>query len=438
MHEKRSTFTARMRAILLITLLFRLISPAVSPAGQEPEVPETGLRLERIYFSFDEFRGVEVRVVEGVARLGGSVNEPSDAERAEEIAQSLGSVDYVINEIEVSAEVPRRLEPLLNKLSEALNRAWDYLPVLGLALAVFLVFLLLAALLARWNWLFSRLSFGNPLMRTLLIQLGRTLVVIIGLVVVLDLLGLAGAVGAVIGAAGLFGLVLGFGLREIVENYISGILLSIRSPFSLEDWVGVGEHEGSVLRMTSRELVLMNLSGNHIRIPNTEVFKSIIYNYTRNPLRMFRVDVGVGTQEDLRGVQKTGVGALARMKGVLDDPPPFMRTQELGDFNVTVSFFGWVDQRSYDYLKVRSEAVRLIKEAMDAAKIDMPVPSSHLTLRKVVPDLEAEPEAAGPDVREVLDRAEAADVERETYLDRQIESDRSASREEDLLTKKER
>jgi hypothetical protein len=66
----------------------------------------------------------------------------------------------------------------------------------------------------------------------------------------------------------------------------------------------------------------------------------------------------------------------------------------------------------------------------------MPVPTQQITVRREVPDLQAEPEARAPDIEQVMDSARSADVDREDYLDRQIESDRSESREEDLLSRR--
>lgn len=436
MHRTRPLHLSATALTALAICLALFAAPVLAQTQAETPGPEQ--RLKSIYGSFPKFSAVKVEVVHGVAHLTGTAENGKAVERAAELARSLDGVDYVINDLELSADVPERVAPLMDNLGSALIRAWEYLPILGLALALFIGFVLLAMLLARWNWLFTRLSLGNMLVRSLFMQLARTLVIIVGLVVVLDLLGLTGAVGAVVGAAGLFGLGLSFGLKDIIENYMSGVLLSFRSPFALEDWIRVGEHSGSVVRMTSRELVLMNLSGNHIRIPNAEVFKNVIYNYTRNPLRQFQIDVGIGTSENLIKARRLGLEALAGMKGVMEDPPPFMRIKDLADFTVAATFYGWVDQREHDYLKVRSEAIRLIKDALDAAGVEMPVPTQQITVRREVPDLQAEPESRAPDIEQVMDSARSADVEREDYLDRQIESDRSESREEDLLSRHKR
>jgi hypothetical protein len=75
----------------------------------------------------------------------------------------------------------------------------------------------------------------------------------------------------------------------------------------------------------------------------------------------------VGVNEDLLDVQEYGCLAMQKMQGVMEDPVPFMIVEDLGDSNVLVRFFGWVDQRNADFAKVRGEAIRRVKLALDEA-----------------------------------------------------------------------
>jgi len=170
-----------------------------------------------------------------------------------------------------------------------------------------------------------------------------------------------------------------------------------------------------VVRVTSRELVLITLQGNHhIRIPNAQVFRSVITNYTRNPLRRFDIAIGVGVAEDLTDVQRIGCAVLEAMRGVAADPTPTMRNKAFGASTMDVVFAGWVDQRNADFLKVRSEAVRLLKEALEQAGQTAP----------------REPTQNG----DIYGEAERADVDRDSHLDDQIERDRQTSDDVDLLS----
>jgi small conductance mechanosensitive channel len=130
---------------------------------------------------------------------------------------------------------------------------------------------------------------------------------------------------------------------------------------------------------------------------------------------------------------------LRRMKGILPDPRPQVLISELGDSTVQLSFLAWIDQRETDFLKARSEAIRLVKAAFDAAGIEMPEPIYRIHLRdaaslKPGEGGEARPEPA-PTPREAAATAEASDVTVDHAIDEQVAEDLRTSEEENLLKK---
>tara|TARA_R110002096_G_scaffold44524_9_gene119894 strand:+ start:51699 stop:52694 length:996 start_codon:yes stop_codon:yes gene_type:complete len=295
----------------------------------------------------------------------------------------------------------------------------EYLPILGIALCVIVAFSLLASLVRRWDGPFRVFS-ASTLLRAVLRNIAATILVLTGIFIALDLLDATKIVGAVLGAAGVLGLALGFAFKDIVENYLASILLAVRRPFRARDHVIIGGHEGKVMSLTLRETVLMTLSGNHLSLPNGAVFKSVITNFTRNPRRRFEFGVGAGTNEDLTAAQELGVATLTAMKGVSDDPGPFSRVDELGDSSVTLRFFGWVDQREHDFMRVRSEAIRKVKIAFDNAEIEMPEPMYRVALiQGTAPAADAGmAKQSKPAVSRDLDTSRDDDIDRQIAADR--------------------
>ena len=416
-------------------LLTSILAFAGAPAAhaQSPDSTDARIeeRLKAVYDQVERFDGIEVRVAEGVAHLEGEVLDEQARKEAGELARSMEGVVFVEDRLSLERDVQQRVAPALQRVRRFADSAIGFLPAAVVAVLVVLFFALLAWLIGRWEGPLRRLRL-NPLVRNLVRGGLKALIVGIGVVLALDVLGATTLVGAVLGTAGLAGLAVGFAFRDIVENYLAGILLSVRRPFEFNDHVLVGSEEGRVLRLNARELVLMTLDGNHVRIPNASVFKSVIHNYTKNPRRRFQFDAGIGVEEDLARVQALGREVLEAMAGVLDDPEPAVRIRELADSTVTVTLFGWVDQRQADFYKVRSEAIRLVKEAFDEAGIEMPEPIFNVRTRQV----------GGPEVRrpapdelpdEIRRRARDADVEVEGELDEQIREDRAASAGGDLL-----
>jgi small-conductance mechanosensitive channel len=80
----------------------------------------------------------------------------------------------------------------------------------------------------------------------------------------LEILDATALLGTIVGVAGVMGLAIGFALRDTVENYIASILLSIRQPFRPLDQIVLENYEGLVMKLTSRETILMTLDGNHV------------------------------------------------------------------------------------------------------------------------------------------------------------------------------
>jgi small-conductance mechanosensitive channel len=252
-------------------------------------------------------------------------------------------------------------------ISAAAAVQWDDERALLPRVVLALLFVGGGVLLARiFRGIEARLSrrVKNPLKAQLTRQVLALTAVVVGVLLALDVLNLSSMLSAMLGAAGVFGLAVGFGLRDIVENYLAGVLLSLRSPFTIGDWISVSGAEGTVIRLTSRELVLMTIEGNHTRVPNASVFKSIIVNFSRNPLRRFSVSYSPAPGADAEAMRKAGLAVLREMRGVLDDPAPFVQTGGTWP-GLLIIFIGWMDQRQDDFIAVQSEAARLVNLALE-------------------------------------------------------------------------
>lgn len=285
------------------------------------------------------------------------------------------------------------LEPVLQRLLDEAYRLLAALPLLVLAVIV----VWLAWAIARWlsrRAVLDRLVLRNPFLRDLARTTVRWAVTAIGVLVALEIMNATSIVGAVLGTAGVLGVAIGFAFKDILENYLAGILMSLRQPFAPRDHVVIGGNEGVVVALTSRATILMTLDGNHLRLPNALVFRSVTLNYTRNPSRRFEFDVGIGVQEDLVCAQQIGISELARIEGVAATPPPRAFIAALGDSNVQLRFHGWVDQRAHGFLLVRSEAIRRVKLALEAAEMDLPEPIYRVQLRRDAAGPRADPAGA--------------------------------------------
>ncbi|NKI36143.1 mechanosensitive ion channel [Wenzhouxiangella sp. XN79A] len=353
----------------------RQIDPASPPASDH----RIGERLREIFAEIESLQGVEVAVSAGVVELSGEVEAQATSARAERLAGQVEGVVEVENRLSLNRALDDRLESTGNELAELFRGLMAGLPLFGVALLVFVLFWLAGRWIGARHGLYRRFS-PNVFIAELIGQVAHLVFIVLGLVLALSLLDATALLGTILGAAGIFGLALGFAVRDTVENYIASILLSIRNPFGINDLVDVSGQIGNVVSLTSRATILLSPEGNHVRIPNAMVFKAVIVNYTRRPERRFEFDVGVDTDHDLRSAQQVAIDTLESTPGVLPEPAVQVIVQALGDSNVVLRCYGWVNQQAHSFIKVQSEAIRRVKEAFDEAGIVMPEPVYRLRI----------------------------------------------------------
>ncbi|WP_338446603.1 mechanosensitive ion channel family protein [Pelagerythrobacter marensis] len=329
-------------------------------------------RIRAIFGEIEALSEVEVSVREGVVRLSGTVPGSGDGARAERIASRVAGVATVENAIVRDVSLDRNLGAL-GSLSGRVAAFVAMLPLIGVAIALALGIALAGHLVAGFRPLWRRLL-PNVFLADLVASAIRFVFILTGLVIALDLLGAGALMGAVLGGAGVIGIALGFAMRDTIENYVASLMLSLRQPFRANDHVLIDDKEGRVVRLTSRATVLMTLDGNHLRIPNSTVFKAVILNYTRNPQRRFTFDLGIDADDDPDAGRQLGRETLAALPFVLADPPPDAAVAEVGDSNIVLRFFGWIDQRESDWLKARSRAIAAVKAALEAGGFALPEP----------------------------------------------------------------
>lgn len=358
-------------------------SAPVSTVGVKPTADDRAIkkRLQEIFDQLEGLESVEITVDAGVVMLRGEVPSAQVSEQATRTARRLEDVVEVNDELQETRDVRRRLRPTVTKLQGYVDDFVRYLPLLALALGVVAAFGFLGRWVAGWHSLFQRLA-PNPFIRELLQQLVKVAIFLLGALLALDLLDATRAVGTVLGAAGLISLAVSFALRDTVENYITSILLSVRQPFAPNDHVVIESYEGRVVRLTPRATILLTQNGDMVRIPNATVFKAIIVNHSRNPLRRFQFIVGVALNTDLLAAQQLALETLGAMEGVLHEPSPTCLIHELGDYSIKLSVAGWIHQNQADFLKVKSEAIRLVTQAFATAAIDVPDPTYNIRLQR--------------------------------------------------------
>lgn len=336
-------------------------------------------RLQQIFSELDDLKDVEISVSNGVVTLEGGVDSKAAEIKALDFAKHIENVVEVENRLIVSQSLNKRLQKTLVKITSLGEQMIVGLPLLLLALFVIFLFWISGGWISDRQGFFRRISI-NFFIADLLGKLSHLIFIVIGIVLALSLLDATALLGTILGAAGILGLAVGFAIRDTVENFIASILLSIKNPFEVNDFVDINGLQGNVVKLTSRATILISPDGNHIRIPNAMVFKAVITNYTRKPERRFQFDLGIAADQDLSKAQGVALTILNTVPGILMEPKPQALIHELGESNVVMRIYSWVNQRHHDLLKVRSETIKSVKQGFDEATIIMSPPIYELRI----------------------------------------------------------
>ena len=427
--------------------------PAPAPAAPAEEGPTGPIAVEegagqdaaierRIQGILDELEGyqdVSVQASEGVVTLSGEVTDGAAATRLDDLVGRVEGVVTIENDVQTSADVSRRLDPVLKRFRERGAQAVAFLPLLAVALGAAALIAALGFFLARRRWPWSRIA-PNAFVADIYRQVARLAFLVMGLVVALDILGATALLGTILGAAGIVGLAFGFAVRDTVENFIASVMLSFRQPFRPGDLVEIEGDTGKVVRLTSRATILLTMDGNQVRVPNATVFKSRILNYSMNRERRFLFEIGVASDADLAHVRDVATEAVAKLPFTLAEPAAAAWIDRIGDGAIIMQVTGWIDQTATDFPSARGEAVRIVKAAIEALGVEVPDTTYRVQLLGAgaaqvteAADADEAPGAPPPPAALSPATAEAAPPRAERALDRILAAERGDARKPDLL-----
>jgi small-conductance mechanosensitive channel len=241
------------------------------------------------------------------------------------------------------------------------------------ALTVFAISLLLARVLGGFSGsLLSRASAQHRM-------LGRRIVFysVLSLGVVSALRELGFELNALLGAAGVMTIAIGFAAQTSTSNFIAGLFLIGERPFVLGDVIRIGDTTGEVLAIDLLSIKLRTFDNLFVRVPNETVVKSQVTNLTHFPIRRLDLTINVPYSADLKRVRELLLQIAHNNPLGLDEPKPLLIIQSFGDSAVKVQFSTWA--ASDNYVALKNQMHEAIKLGFEHAGIELP--SAARTLR---------------------------------------------------------
>lgn len=267
----------------------------------------------------------------------------------------------------LAVDVWQRLDGAANQL---VRSTINLLPLLIGAIFIVGLTWVVARGVRRLGFLWAEQTEGDRSTEILIGRLCYGAVWVLGSIVALSILGLDFA--ALLGALGLTSVAIGFSLKDVLSNYISGVILLAARPFRIGDQVVIGDYEGTVVQIQLRATTMRTYDGRLVYIPNQRVFQSSIINNTAAPVRRSDVMVGVDCDADLNVTRQVILAAMTQVQGIEPEPAPIVLVQELAPSTVNLKVRFWVDSRQQSFLQVTSDASQAITEQLQAANIEMP------------------------------------------------------------------
>ncbi|NJR25041.1 MAG: mechanosensitive ion channel family protein [Richelia sp. CSU_2_1] len=267
-----------------------------------------------------------------------------------------------------------------NKIQSMIDGFLVLLPNIVLALIVFAIFFFVGRAIKR---VVRRLTRNHRQARNLGLVLGRLaqgITVLIGLFVALSIVIPTFRAGDLVQLLGISGVAIGFAFRDILQNFLAGILILLTEPFQIDDQIVFKNFEGTVENIETRATTIRTYDGRRIVIPNAELFTNSVTVNTAFENRRMEYDVGIGYGDDLDRAKQLMLEALLSVDEVLKNPAPDVLVVELAESSVNIRVRWWITPpRRIDSLRARDRVISAIKQKLYVENgIDFPYPTRQI------------------------------------------------------------
>ncbi len=267
-----------------------------------------------------------------------------------------------------------------NNFTDGFSVAWDtvqnwavdfytILPNIVVGIVFLIVFTILSYAISRLIRGYferkQRIDLGN-----ILSDLGFWAFVILGAAIALTIIMPSVKPGNLVASLGIGSIAAGFAFKEILQNWLAGLLILLRMPFRRGDQITVMDAQGTVMRIEPRATILRTYDGRDLVIPNTMVFNNVVQVHTSQPTRRIEMDITVGYDYQVRHITQIILTAIEPIDEILNDPAPQVMCWELGATSLGIKLRWWIKSERSEEVISRARAVQAIKEAFEANDID--------------------------------------------------------------------
>ena len=211
-------------------------------------------------------------------------------------------------------------------------------------------------------------------------RLAQFTIILLGLLVALVIALPGFTPGRLIELLGLSSVAIGFAFRDILQNFLAGILILLTEPFRIGDQIVFKDFEGTVEDIQTRATMIRTYDGRRVVIPNSELFTNSVTVNTAFERRRLQYDVGIGYGDDVGRAKQLMLEAVGSIEGVLADPAPDVLVVALADSSVQIRVRWWIDPpRRADAMESFDQVITAIKQKVYVEQgIDLPYPTHQI------------------------------------------------------------
>jgi small-conductance mechanosensitive channel len=182
--------------------------------------------------------------------------------------------------------------------------------------------------------------------------------------------------------AGALGVGIGFGLQNITDNFISGIIILFEKPIKVGDRIDIGDIEGDVINISVRATTILTNDNISVIVPNSEFISSRVINWSHNDRNIrFNIPVGVSYNEDPVEVRKILLQVAAENEHILKNPEPHVFFDEFGDSSLNFNLAIWTATHTDKPRRLKTELYFEIFEKFKEKGIEIPFPQRDIHIR---------------------------------------------------------
>ena len=273
------------------------------------------------------------------------------------------------------------LNPLQTTTQQLVGMVKDtikLLPSIALAIVVFIIFWFVAK--------FSRRLIKNITKRKksrnlglVLARLSQGFIILVGAFIALAIVVPSFKPGDLVQLLGVSGVAVGFAFRDILQNFLAGILILITEPFVIEDQIVFQDFEGTVEKIQTRATTIRTYDGTKIVIPNAELFTNSVKVNTAFEKRRLQYDIGIGYGDNIAEAKQIILKVLKNNPEAISEPPPEALVVDLADSTINIRARWWVNPpRRAEVIDSQDRVLTELCNELVAAGIDLPFPTQQI------------------------------------------------------------